>query len=82
MNALDVNYIVFSYSELVITKLCYSMFSTSRTEFSLGFAMYCHGLLVPKNKFLRRCGLIWKRKQHTFGGTFGQVNKNCPFSRV
>ena len=45
------------------------------------FAMYCYGLLVPKNKCLRRCGLIWKRKQHTFG-TFGQVNKNCPFSRV
>ena len=46
------------------------------------FARYCYGLLVPKNKCLRRCGLICKRKQHKFGGTLGQVNKNCPFSRV
>ena len=45
------------------------------------FAMYCYGLLIPKNKCSRRCGVIWKRKQHTFG-TFDQVNKNCPFSRV
>ena len=46
----------------------------SCTEFSFG-------VLVPKNKCLRPRGLIWKREQHTFG-TFGQVNKNCPFSRV
>ena len=45
------------------------------------FAMYCYGLLFPKNKCLRCCGLIWKCKQHTFG-TFDQVNKNCPLSRV
>ena len=42
------------------------------------FAMYCYGLLVPKNKCLRRCGLIWKRQQHTFGGV---ANGKCETAR-
>ena len=51
------------------------MFSTSRTEFSFGLLCIAMDCSFLKINALRRCGLIWKRKQHTFG-TFGQVNKN------
>ena len=74
-----INYIVFSYSELFSTNVTHVLYEPYRVL--IRFAMCCYGLLVPKNKCVRRCGLIWKRKQHTFG-TFSHVNKNCPFSRV
>ena len=71
-----INYVVFSYSELFITNVTPCLLRAV-PKFSFGLlciAMDCSFLLRP-------CSLIWKRKQHTFG-TFGQVNKNCSFSRV
>ena len=61
-------YIVFCYSEQFIANFipCFLQFS-----FGLLCVRLC-SFLKMNVTFLRRCCLIWKRKQHTFG-TFGQI---------
>ena len=57
-----------------------SMAALSKTPYTyLSIAMYglAHSFLKINACFLRRCYLIWKRKQHAFG-IFGQV-KNKSF---